>query len=83
MLSEYGPLPSPVLHERAAPDAAVVVERYMRLPEDIAVRAIRAEGLHAVVMWRDGVAVERQPDPRDDRVNLYIQDGVVVDARRY
>ncbi len=55
--------------------------RYIGLPENAAVRAIRDDGLHARLAWRDGEAQIGTDDRRKDSVDLYIQDGVVVDAR--
>jgi len=57
--------------------------KYIGTSEDSAIRKIRGDGLHARVVWRDGVGQVGTSDLQDRRVNLYIRDGVVVDARRY
>lgn len=66
----------------AEPDVPSARE-YVGLAEVDAVRAIGADRLRARVVWRDGVDLVRHADIQGDRVNLYIRDGVVVDARRY
>ena len=56
--------------------------RYTNGPEIGAVAMISADGLQARVVSRDGVATGVFADGLENEVDLYVQQGIVADARR-
>ncbi|OGZ94910.1 MAG: hypothetical protein A3H69_04260 [Candidatus Sungbacteria bacterium RIFCSPLOWO2_02_FULL_47_9] len=50
------------------------------LSESEATERIKAVGMRARIMWKDGQAHEGTCDARSDRVNLHIKDGKVIKA---
>jgi hypothetical protein len=56
---------------------------YIGLRETEAVQRAQANGLTTRVVWRDGAQLPHTGDLRSDRVNLFIDKTVVVDARKF
>ena len=62
-------------------DARAVVGQVVGLAEDAARRHVVTAGCIFRIVWRDSVEPGLSMDSRADRLNVSIQDGVVVAAR--